>query len=133
MTQTYSMTSELYLEFEQSLKGTYVPQFSHLLHADAHPLQVKMVERYISGRRQFNWYNLLIIIAVSFGSMSYGYASSAIAPILAQPTFLQYFKLDTRPNGTSPESTFNGLLRLEISSGSSWLVELLIGTGGRRV
>lgn len=70
-----------------------------------------MVHRYVSGHRQFNWYTLLIIFAVSFGSMSYGYASSAIAPILAQPTFLEYFELDTRPDGTALQATFNGLFQ----------------------
>lgn len=58
-----------------------------------------MVERFTSGRRQFNLYNFFIILAVSFGSMSYGYASSAIAPVLALPEFLEYFELETRGNG----------------------------------
>lgn len=59
-----------------------------------------MVERFTSGQRQFNLYNFFIILAVSFGSMSYGYASSAIAPVLALPEFIEYFELDTRRNGT---------------------------------
>lgn len=70
-----------------------------------------MVHRYVSGRRQSNWYNLLIIIAVSFGSMLYGYTLSATAPILAQPTFLQYFGLETQSNGRSLLSTFNGIFQ----------------------
>lgn len=53
----------------------------------------------------------MIIIGASFGSMSYGYASSAIAPILAQPTFLQYFELDTRSDSTALQGTFNGVFQ----------------------
>ena len=60
-----------------------------------------MVSRHTSGHRQFNTYNLFIILAVSLGSASYGFASSAIAPVLALPEFLSYFDLTTRSNGTA--------------------------------
>ncbi|KAK5136980.1 hypothetical protein LTR08_001487 [Meristemomyces frigidus] len=62
--------------------------------------------------RQFNWFNLLMIIAMSFGSMSYGYSASIIATTLAQPTFLTYFELDTRSDARSLISTMNGLYQV---------------------
>lgn len=70
-----------------------------------------MVSRHTSGHRQFNTYNLFIILAVSLGSASYGFASSAIAPVLALPEFLSYFDLTTRSNGTALQATFNGLFQ----------------------
>lgn len=74
-----------------------------------------MVETFTSGQRQFNLYNFFIILAVSFGSMSYGYASSAIAPVLALPEFLDYFDLETRSNGknNTKVSQMRGLNRSE--------------------
>ncbi|KAK4539179.1 hypothetical protein LTR36_001179 [Oleoguttula mirabilis] len=65
-----------------------------------------------TGGRQFNWFNLLMVICMSFGSMSYGYSASIIATTLAQPTFLKYFDLDTRPDATSLISTMNGLYQV---------------------
>lgn len=64
------------------------------------------------GGRQFNWFNLLMVICMAFGSMSYGYSASVIATTLAQPSFLTYFGLDTRSNATSLISTMNGLYQV---------------------
>lgn len=65
-----------------------------------------------SSGRQFNFINLLMIICMSFGSISYGYSASIISTTLAQPTFLTYFDLDTRSDATSLISTMNGLYQV---------------------
>ncbi|CAK4030488.1 related to sugar transport STP1 [Lecanosticta acicola] len=91
-----------------------------------------MVSRYTSGARQFNAYNFLIILSVSFGSMSYGYASSAIAPVLALPEFLSYFSLTTRADGTALQATFNGLFQAGGFLGV-FLVSYFADKYGRRV
>ncbi|KAK5019535.1 MFS transporter [Cryomyces antarcticus] len=70
------------------------------------------IERYTSGKRQFNWFNLFMVVCMSFGSMSYGYSASIIATTLSQPAFLTYMGLDTRGNATSLISTMNGLYQV---------------------
>ncbi|KAK5017023.1 hypothetical protein LTR60_002122, partial [Cryomyces antarcticus] len=67
------------------------------------------VDRHRGGKREFNFYNLFMVLAMSFGSMGYGYSASIIATTLAQPTFIKYFELDTRSDATSLISTMNGL------------------------
>ncbi|KAK5051910.1 hypothetical protein LTR84_002713 [Exophiala bonariae] len=62
-----------------------------------------------SKARQFRAYNILVILLMSLGSIGYGYNASIIATTLAQPTFISYFELDTRPDGTSLIATTNGL------------------------
>lgn len=71
-----------------------------------------MVHKFTTGKRQFNWFNLLMVIAMSFGSMTYGYSASIISTTLAQPSFLTYFELDTRSDATSLISTMNGLYQV---------------------
>lgn len=91
-----------------------------------------MVSRYTSGQRQFNAYNFLIILSVSFGSASYGYASSAIAPVLALPEFLNYFSLTSSSHGTALQATFNGLFQTGGFLGV-FLVSYFADKHGRRV
>lgn len=43
--------------------------------------------------------------------MTYGYCASIIATTLAQPSFITYFKLDTRPNAAQLEGAINGLFQ----------------------
>ena len=71
-----------------------------------------MVSRFTSGTRQFNFFNLFMVICMSFGSMTYGYSASIIGTTLAQPTFLAYFHLDTRADATALISTMNGLYQV---------------------
>jgi MFS family permease len=71
-----------------------------------------MVSKFTTGNRQFNWINLGIIIAMSFGSMTYGYSASIISTTLAQPSFKSYFDLDTRSDATALISTMNGLYQV---------------------
>lgn len=59
--------------------------------------------------RQFRAYNVLMVALMSLGSMGYGYSASIIATTLAQPSFISYFELDTRPDGTQLIATMNGL------------------------
>lgn len=62
-----------------------------------------------SKSRQFRPYNILMILLMSLGSIGYGYNASIIATTLAQPSFISYFELDTRPDGTELIATTNGL------------------------
>lgn len=50
-----------------------------------------------------------MILLMSLGSIGYGYNASIIATTLAQPSFISYFELDTRPDGTELIATTNGL------------------------
>lgn len=43
--------------------------------------------------------------------MTYGYSASIIATTLGQPTFLQYFALDTRSNANDLIGAINGLFQ----------------------
>ncbi|KAF2467020.1 MFS transporter [Lindgomyces ingoldianus] len=67
----------------------------------------------IRGARsqRINTFNVLILCFVGLGSMSYGYTASIIGTTLGQPSFIKYFELDTRSNGTDLLSTTNGLFQ----------------------
>ncbi|OAP54331.1 MFS transporter, SP family, sugar:H+ symporter [Fonsecaea erecta] len=57
-------------------------------------------------------FGLIAVLAVlGFGSLTYGYTAAIIGTTLGQPTFIKYFELDTRPNGTDLISTTNGLFQ----------------------
>nr|OQO28618.1 hypothetical protein B0A51_03335 [Rachicladosporium sp. CCFEE 5018] len=71
-----------------------------------------MVRKDTHGARQFNYFNLFMVIAMSFGSMTYGYSASIIGTTLGQPSFLTYFALDTRADATSLISTMNGMYQV---------------------
>jgi MFS family permease len=43
--------------------------------------------------RQYSAYNLRIVLALTFGSLTFGYGFSVISNTLGQPGFLQYFNL----------------------------------------
>jgi sugar porter (SP) family MFS transporter len=62
--------------------------------------------------RQFRVYNILMVLLMSAGSMSYGYSASIIATTLAQPSFLAYFNLagpHASSNANQLIATMNGL------------------------
>lgn len=77
--------------------------------------------------QRINAFNVLILCFVGLGSMTYGeldrasrlvpllmeigYTASIIGTTLGQPSFIKYFELDTRPNGTDLISTTNGLFQ----------------------
>jgi MFS family permease len=67
----------------------------------------------IPGERSghVNTFNVLILLFVGLGSMSYGYTASIIGTTLGQPSFISYFELDTRNKGTDLISATNGLLQ----------------------
>jgi len=48
---------------------------------------------------------------VALGSVTYGYSSSIIATTLGQPSFIEYFELDTRPDSTNIQGAINGLFQ----------------------
>ena len=60
-------------------------------------------------RAAFNSYNVLVLIFLCLGSMTYGYSASVIGSTLGQPQFISYFDLDTRSNRLDLISTMNGL------------------------
>lgn len=62
-----------------------------------------------STQRQFRLYNVLVTFLMAFGSITAGYQASIIATTLAQPSFLSYFGLLSRSNGTELIATTNGL------------------------
>jgi MFS family permease len=62
-------------------------------------------------KRQFKAYNVLVILAMSFGSISMGYSGSVIGVTLGQPSFVKYFDLDERLDATSLISAMNGLFQ----------------------
>jgi MFS family permease len=64
-----------------------------------------------TSKRQFRTYNVLVILAMSFGSIAMGYSGSVIGVTLGQPSFVEYFELETRSNGTSLISAMNGLFQ----------------------
>lgn len=62
--------------------------------------------------RHFRIYNVLMVLLMLAGSMSYGYSASIIATTLAQPTFLAHFNLagpHASPNANQLIATMNGL------------------------
>lgn len=65
----------------------------------------------IPRRAAFNAYNVLVLIFLCLGSMTYGYSASVIGSTLGQPQFISYFDLDTRPNRLDLISTMNGLFQ----------------------
>jgi MFS family permease len=62
-------------------------------------------------RNKINPYNILILCFLGLGSMTYGYTASIIGTTLGQPSFIEYFDLATRKNGTDLISTMNGLFQ----------------------
>jgi sugar porter (SP) family MFS transporter len=59
--------------------------------------------------RQFRAYNIYMVLVMCIGSIGYGYSLSIIATTLAQPSFISYFRLDTRSNATQLIATMNGV------------------------
>ncbi len=51
------------------------------------------------------------MLFVALGSLTYGYCASIIATTLAQPSFISYFKLDTRANSAQLQGAINGLFQ----------------------
>lgn len=51
------------------------------------------VPHHVKGR-QFRLYNILMILAMGFGSVSYGYSAGVISQTLGQPSFISYFDLE---------------------------------------
>ncbi|KAI5475875.1 sugar transporter [Pseudohyphozyma bogoriensis] len=49
----------------------------------------------------FSWLQFGVILFAAVGSLTYGYAAGVISTTLGQPTFLEYFALDTRPDSTA--------------------------------
>ncbi|KAM0208789.1 hypothetical protein ACHAQD_011476 [Fusarium lateritium] len=56
-------------------------------------------------------YNILIIAFATFGSITYGYCSAVIGSTLGQPSFLNYFGLNTASNAPALIGAINGLFQ----------------------
>ena len=52
-------------------------------------------------RTQFKLRNILVVLAIGMGSLSFGYSSGVISTSLAQPTFIKHFGLDTRSDANA--------------------------------
>ena len=64
-----------------------------------------------ASRKRLNAYNWWMMLFVSIGSLCYGYTANVISATLAQPSFLEYFALLTRPGGTALLSATNGIFQ----------------------
>ncbi len=62
-----------------------------------------------SHKRQWRPYTVFMVLIMGIGSLTEGYAAAVIGPTLAQPTFIAYFDLATRPNATGLISSMNGV------------------------
>jgi MFS family permease len=58
-----------------------------------------------------------MILIMAFGSISTGYSASVIGPTLGQPTFIEYFELETRSNATGILSSINSVFYAGCSIG----------------
>lgn len=70
---------------------------------------IQQIQPEHSSQRQFRVYNVVVTALMALGSVSAGYSASIIATTLVQPSFLTYFELLTRPNGSQLIATTNGL------------------------
>lgn len=64
-----------------------------------------------SKKRTITLYNVSILCFISLGSLTYGYTASIIGTTLGQPSFVEYFDLATRSDGTQLISTMNGVFQ----------------------
>ena len=90
------------------------------------PAPIQTTVHHSEKSRQFTAYNVLMIVAMGFGSMGFGYTAAIIATTLgrqksitlggrttltlsvsAQPTFLTYFNLIDGAHATALISTMN--------------------------
>ncbi|KAJ9615767.1 hypothetical protein H2200_001844 [Cladophialophora chaetospira] len=62
-------------------------------------------------KQKLNVHTCAVLAVLGFGSLTYGYTASIIGTTLGQPSFLNYFDLLTRSNGTDLISTMNGLFQ----------------------
>lgn len=88
------------------------------------------VAHHVRGR-QFRLYNILMIMAMGFGSISYGYSAGVISQTLGQPSFLKYFELDTRTDATVLIGLINSLYQAGGFCGT-FCVSLVADKWGRR-
>jgi MFS family permease len=85
-----------------------------------------------TSKRQFRWYNVFIILFMALGSIEFGYASSIIATTLAQPSFISYFKLDTRDDAADMTGLMNSLYQVGGFLGI-WTVPVVADRCGRKM
>ena len=77
--------------------------------------------------RSFTLYNLRIILALTFGSLTFGYGFSVISNTLGQPGFISYFNFANNPSHAQAiTGTINGLFCAGAVFGSlnvGWMCE----------
>jgi sugar porter (SP) family MFS transporter len=82
--------------------------------------------------RQFRFFNIIMVVTMGLGSMTYGYAAGVIAISIAQPSFISYFGLDVRPDAP----TIYGLMNSLYNAGGfvgTFAVSFFSDRWGRRV
>lgn len=89
------------------------------------------IVEHVSGR-QFRFYNVLMIVAMGLGSVSYGYSAGVISQTLGQPSFIEYFELDKRTDATDIIGLMNSLYQAGGFIGT-FCVSFFAGKYGRRV
>ncbi|KAG6372302.1 general substrate transporter [Boletus reticuloceps] len=81
----------------------------------------------------YSAFNLRVILVLTLGSLTYGYAISVISNTLGQPGFLSYFSLTSNPSYTSRiEGAINGLFSAGGTFGAL-LVGFICDRYGRKV
>ena len=55
------------------------PHFQAAIMREIHP-----ESRHVVNKRQFNWYNVLMVVAMSMGAFGYGYTNAVIGPTLGE-------------------------------------------------
>ncbi|OAP61905.1 hypothetical protein AYL99_04108 [Fonsecaea erecta] len=70
-----------------------------------------MQTREVKSKDKLNLYTIGLLAFIGLGSLTFGYPAAVIGTLLGQPSFLEYFELDTRHNGTDLISTMNGIFQ----------------------
>ncbi|KIW99020.1 uncharacterized protein Z519_00683 [Cladophialophora bantiana CBS 173.52] len=65
----------------------------------------------VKSKDKLNWYTIRLLAFIGLGSLTFGYPAAVIGTLLGQPSFLEYFDLETRSNGTDLISTMNGIFQ----------------------
>ncbi|KAH8892299.1 MFS general substrate transporter [Thozetella sp. PMI_491] len=61
------------------------------------------------AKQHVNRYSICVILFITLSSAAYGYAGSIIATTLTQPSFFEYFELETRPDASTIIGLMNAL------------------------
>ncbi|OQV04830.1 hypothetical protein CLAIMM_09654 [Cladophialophora immunda] len=65
----------------------------------------------ILQKQKITFFNVAVLVALGLGSIGQGYSAAIIGTTLGQPSFIEYFHLDTREDATDLISTMNGIFQ----------------------